>query len=70
MPRFHLRNPHFAGRWRADRRSTAAMEFALIAPVLLVLSGGVYDLCAAVLIYNEVTTAATTIVASVSSAAT
>ena len=56
-------------RWRADGRSTAAMEFALIAPLLLVLSGGVYDLCAAVLIYNEVTTAATTIVASASSAA-
>jgi hypothetical protein len=56
-------------RWRTDRRSTAALEFALIAPLLLVLSGGVYDLSAAVLIYNEVTTAATVIVASASSAA-
>lgn len=56
-------------RWRAERRSTAAIEFALIAPLLLVLSGGVYDLCGAVLVYNEVTTAATTIVASASSEA-
>jgi len=63
MPRFIIR------AWRADRRCAAAIEFALIAPLLVVLAGGVYDLCAAVLIYNEVTTAATTIVASASSAA-
>jgi len=69
MPYFHVMRASLWRRWRADRRSTAALEFALIAPLLVMLSGGVYDLCAAVLIYNEVTTAATTIVASASSAA-
>jgi hypothetical protein len=69
MPGFHVMRAYFWRRLRADRRSTAAIEFALIAPLLLVLSGGVYDLCSAVLVYNEVTTAATTIVASASSAA-
>ncbi len=69
MPSFSLRKLNCARRWRTDRRSTAAMEFAFLAPVLLVMTGGVYDLCAAVLLYNEVTTAATTIVASASNAA-
>jgi Flp pilus assembly pilin Flp len=58
--------------WRrlaAERRSAAAIEFALIAPLMVLLAGGVYDLCQAVLIYNEVTTAATMIVASASNAA-
>jgi Flp pilus assembly pilin Flp len=69
MPGFHVMRAQFWRRWRAERRSAAAIEFALIAPLLLVLSGGVYDLCGAVLVYNEVTTAATTIVASASNAA-
>jgi Flp pilus assembly pilin Flp len=56
-------------RLRRDRRSVAALEFALIAPVMVVLAGGVYDICQAVLIYNEVTSTAATIVASASSGA-
>jgi uncharacterized protein (UPF0333 family) len=53
----------------SDRRSVAALEFALIAPIMVVLAGGVYDICAAVEVYNEITSTATTIVASASSAA-
>jgi Flp pilus assembly pilin Flp len=56
-------------RWRTGRRAAAAMEFALVAPFMAAMAGGVYDLCQAVLVYNEVTNAATLIAASASSAA-
>jgi hypothetical protein len=65
---FRLTTAH-CRRWQADHRSAAALEFALVAPLLIMLAGGVYDLCQAVLIYNEVTNAATMIADSASSAA-
>lgn len=49
-----------------DRRSTAALEFALIAPILILLFFGVYDISDAMLTYQEVFTAARTIAASAS----
>jgi hypothetical protein len=64
LPGFRL-----SRRRLAERRSNAAIEFALVGPLIMMLGGGVYDLCQAVLIYNEVTNAATTIVDSASSAA-
>jgi len=45
-------------RLRRDGRSTAAMEFALIAPVFVLLLLGVYELCNAALVYEEVQNAA------------
>jgi len=53
-----------------ERRSVAALEFALIAPILITIMLGVYDLSQAVLIYNEVETAAHSIASSASTLAT
>ncbi len=61
--------PRARRRFWGERRSNVAIEFALVGPLLVLLGGGVYDLCQAVLIFNEVTNAATTIVDSASSAA-
>jgi len=69
MPGFKLIRQSKWRRWRSDRRSTAALEFALIAPIMVVFAGGVYDLCAAVVLYNEITSTATTIAASATNAA-
>ncbi len=58
--------------WRTiqtDRRALAALEFVLVAPVLLVLFFGVYDLSSAARIYQEVYNAAHSIPSSASSMA-
>ena len=57
--------------WRAlaigaDRRSVAAMEFALVAPVLVVLFFAVYDITDAMITYEEVFNTAHDIAASAS----
>ena len=52
-----------------QRRSVAALEFVLVAPVLLVLLFGVYDLSSALIYYEEVYSAAHSIAASISNAA-
>jgi hypothetical protein len=54
---------HGLGR---DRRSTAAMEFALIAPVIILLFFAFYDISDAMITYEEVFNAARVISASVS----
>jgi len=69
MPAFAMTGKSNLPRWWPDRRSTASIEFALIAPIMLILAAGVYDLCAAVKLYNEITSTATTIAASASNAA-
>jgi Flp pilus assembly protein TadG len=53
-------------RFRRDRRSTAALEFAFIAPILVALLLGTYEIANAALIYEEVQNAAHAIPASVS----
>jgi hypothetical protein len=53
----------------AERRSAAAMEFAMVAPLLVVLLFGVYDLSTALIYYEEVYNAAHSIAASVSNQA-
>jgi Flp pilus assembly protein TadG len=54
--------------WR-DRRSTAALEFAFIAPVLVVMLLGTFEIANAALVYEEVQNAAHSIPASVSNLA-
>jgi Flp pilus assembly protein TadG len=56
-------------RLRRDRRSTAAMEFALVATPLVILMLGVYELCNAAIVYEEVQNAAHSIPASASNLA-
>jgi len=51
-------------RFSHDRNSTAALEFALIAPVLITLFFAVYDISDAMITYEEVFNAARTIAAS------
>jgi hypothetical protein len=58
--------------WRkvhTDRRAVAALEFVLVAPLLLVLFFGVYDLSSAARVYQEVYNAAHSIPSSASSMA-
>ncbi len=50
--------------WR-DRRSVAALEFVLVAPVLVIILFGVYDISQAMICYEEVYGAAHSIAASV-----
>ncbi len=60
------------GTWRqlaAQRRSVAALEFALVAPILVILLFAVYDLSDALITYQEVYNAAHSIPASASSLA-
>lgn len=49
-----------------DRRSVAALEFALVAPILIALFFAVYDISDAMITYEEVFNAARTIAASTS----
>jgi hypothetical protein len=53
----------------ADRRSVAALEFVLVAPLLVALLFGVYDISSALIFYQEVYNAAHSIAASVSNMA-
>ena len=52
-----------------QRRSVAALEFCLVAPVLVVLFFGVYDLSSALITYEEVYGAAHSMAASISNEA-
>lgn len=54
---------------RADRKAGAAMEFAFIAPVLVIVILGVYEICNAAIIYEQVQNAAHSIPASASNLA-
>jgi len=56
-------------RLRADENSAAAMEFAFIAPVLVIVVLGVYEICNAAIIYEQVQNAAHSIPASASNLA-
>jgi Flp pilus assembly protein TadG len=56
-------------RLRRDRASTAAMEFAFVAPIVVIIALGVYEICNAVIIYEEVQNAAHSIPASASNLA-
>jgi hypothetical protein len=52
--------PHVRRRaaFRADRRSIAALEFALIAPVLATLTVGIFDLARGFIIWEQINDAA------------
>jgi len=54
---------------RVDRKSAAAMEFAFIAPVLVTIILGVYEICNAAIVYEQVQNAAHSIPASASNLA-
>ncbi len=56
-------------RLRADGKSAAAMEFAFIAPVLVIILLGVYEICNAAIVYEQVQNAAHSIPASASNLA-
>jgi len=56
-------------RLRRDRNSTAAMEFAFLAPVIVIIGLGVYEVCNAAIIYEQVQNAAHSIPASASNLA-
>jgi Flp pilus assembly protein TadG len=58
-----------AGRLRADGRSSVAIEFAIIAPVLVIIVLGIYEICNAAIIYEQVQNAAHSIPASASNLA-
>jgi len=58
-----------ARRFRRDRRCTAAMEFALISPVMAALFFAVYDISDTMISYQEVFDAARAISSSVSNVA-
>lgn len=60
------RRPARSAAIGADRRSVAAMEFALVAPLLVILFFAVYDITDAMITYEEVFTAAHLIAASAS----
>jgi hypothetical protein len=66
LNRLRLRRP---ADFRRDHASVAAMEFALVLPVMLLLLGGVYDISELVIIRAEVYDAAQTMVASASNMA-
>ncbi len=53
----------------STQRANAAMEFAIIAPVLVLLLLGVYEICNAAIVYEEVQNAAHSIPASASNLA-
>ncbi len=58
--------PHARHRsFRNDRRSVAALEFVLVAPLLVIMLFGVYDLSSALIVYQQVYSAAHSIAASV-----
>jgi hypothetical protein len=46
----------------AERRSVAALEFALILPLMLVLLAGVYDITEALIVYNTINDTANNVV--------
>ncbi len=52
-----------------ERRSVAALEFVLVAPLLILLLFGVYDLSSALITYEEVYSAAHSMAASISNEA-
>jgi hypothetical protein len=52
-----------------DRRSVAALEFVLVAPILVILLFGVYDISTGMIFYEETYNTAHSIAASVSSLA-
>jgi Flp pilus assembly protein TadG len=52
-----------------QRRAVAALEFVLVAPLLVILLFGVYDLSSALITYEEVYAAAHSMAASISNAA-
>jgi hypothetical protein len=56
-------------RLRRDIASTAAMEFAFVAPIIVIIGLGVYEICNAVIIYEEVQNAAHSIPGSASNLA-
>jgi len=56
-------------RLRRDRMSTAAMEFAFVAPIIVIIALGVYEVCNAAIIYEQVQNAAHSIPASASNLA-
>jgi len=56
-------------RFFKQKRSVAALEFCLVAPVLVVLFFGVYDLSSALITYEEVYAAAHSMAASISNEA-
>ena len=56
-------------RFFKQQRSVAALEFCLVAPVLIVLFFGVYDLSSALITYEEVYAAAHSMAASISNQA-
>ncbi len=56
-------------RLAVDGKSAAAMEFAFIAPVLVIIVLGVYEICNAAIIYEQVQNAAHSIPASASNLA-
>jgi Flp pilus assembly protein TadG len=43
----------FLNRWRRDRRGVSAVEFAFIAPVLILFYFGVAELCSALLAWSR-----------------
>lgn len=49
----------------SDRRSSVALEFVLVAPLLIIMMFGVYDLSCALIVYQQVYAAAHSIAASV-----
>jgi Flp pilus assembly protein TadG len=63
FPQFRRKSLH------RDTRSTAAMEFALIAPTIVAILLGVYEICNAAIVYEEVQNAAHAIPASASNLA-
>jgi Flp pilus assembly protein TadG len=69
LKRCAAKPPGALPRLRLDRRSTAAMEFAITAPVLVTIILGAYEICNATIIYEEVQNAAHSIPASASNLA-
>ncbi len=65
----HLKPGGGPRRLCGDQRSAAAMEFAFVAPILVIIILGVYELCNAAIIYEEVQNAAHSIPASASNLA-
>jgi len=55
------RMQRLAARWLGDRRGVAAIEFAIIAPVMLVMLFGTTEFCAAIAIKRNVTNMARTV---------
>jgi hypothetical protein len=64
-----LRKLRATGRFAADRHSNAAIEFAIVLPIMLLLLAGVYDFSEAFVVRAEVYDAADAMAASASSLA-